>query len=206
MKSLSQIFGERSSLFNTRFQCLQLYKRESDDFVTNSSIGNREFGCLQLGSLTEDQFKCLICICGLQILKDLDIRFDIHYRRTINFGQADVLSRLICNHQEPEKYTVMIAISIDDNVGRQLSDAMLGIPLTAADIHCATEQYPVLRQASTYVQTSWLTTALTGDLHQLFLRRASLSLVDSCLMFVFRMFDSSFTSTFCATPVSCCSS
>ncbi|BHF70625.1 hypothetical protein SprV_0301367900 [Sparganum proliferum] len=30
----SQIFGEQSSLFNTRFQCLQLCKRDSDDFIT----------------------------------------------------------------------------------------------------------------------------------------------------------------------------
>nr|VZI32339.1 unnamed protein product [Spirometra erinaceieuropaei] len=31
VETLSQIFGEQSSLFNTRFQCLQLCKRDSDD-------------------------------------------------------------------------------------------------------------------------------------------------------------------------------
>nr|VZI45066.1 unnamed protein product [Spirometra erinaceieuropaei] len=100
-----------------------------------------------------------------------------------DFGQADALSRLISNQQEPEEDTVIAAISIEDGVRRQLSDAIRGIPVTAADIRRATEQDPVLRQAITYVQTCWPTTALAGDLRQLFLRRASLSVVDSCLMF-----------------------
>ncbi|BHF84066.1 hypothetical protein SprV_0902721600 [Sparganum proliferum] len=46
VRTLSQIFGEQSSLVNTRFQCLQLCKRDSDDFIT----------------------------CGLQSHKDADIR------------------------------------------------------------------------------------------------------------------------------------
>ncbi|BHF83063.1 hypothetical protein SprV_0802620400 [Sparganum proliferum] len=83
--------------------------------------------------------------------------------------------------------TVIAAISIEDGVRRQLSDAIRGIPVTAADIRHATEQDPVLRQAITYVQTCWPTTALAGDLRQLFLRRASLSVVDSCLMFADRV-------------------
>nr|VZI31822.1 unnamed protein product [Spirometra erinaceieuropaei] len=74
VRTLLQIFGEQSSLFNTRFQCLQLCKRDSDDFITYSGIVNRECGRFQLGSLTEDQFKCLIFICGLQSPKDADIR------------------------------------------------------------------------------------------------------------------------------------
>nr|VZH96691.1 unnamed protein product [Spirometra erinaceieuropaei] len=113
--------------------------------------------------------------------------FDILYCRTTDFGQTDALSRLISNQQEPEEDTVIAAISIEDDVRRQLSDAIRGIPVTAADIRRATEQDPVLRQAITYVQTCWPITALAGDLRQLFLRRASVSVVDSCLMFADRM-------------------
>ncbi|BHF66428.1 hypothetical protein SprV_0200944500 [Sparganum proliferum] len=40
VQTLSQIFGEQSSLFNTRFQCLQLCKRDSDDFITYAGIVN----------------------------------------------------------------------------------------------------------------------------------------------------------------------
>ncbi|BHF77195.1 hypothetical protein SprV_0502029800 [Sparganum proliferum] len=79
---------------------------------------------------------------------------------------ADALSRLIVPDQEPEEDTVIAAIAIEDDVRRQLSGAI-------AD--------PLLRQDITYVQTFWLTSTLSGDLHQFFLRRASLS-VDSCLM------------------------
>ncbi|BHF83684.1 hypothetical protein SprV_0902682800 [Sparganum proliferum] len=104
-----------------------------------------------------------------------------------DFGQADALTRLISNQQEPEGGAVIAAISIEDDVRRQLSDALQGIPVTAADIRRATEQDPVLRQAITYVQTYWPTTALAGDLRQLFLRRASLSVIESCLMFADRV-------------------
>nr|VZI26931.1 unnamed protein product [Spirometra erinaceieuropaei] len=46
---------------------------------------------------------------------------------------------------------------------------------------------PLLRDAITYAQTCWPTTALAGDLRQLFLHRTSLSAVDSCLMFANRV-------------------
>ncbi|BHF65822.1 hypothetical protein SprV_0200883500 [Sparganum proliferum] len=118
--------------------------------------------------------------------------FDIRYCRATNFGRADVLSRFISNQQKSEEDTVIIAISIEDDVRRQLSDAIRGIPVTAADIRHATEQDPVLCQAITYVQTCWPTNALAGDLRQLFLPRASLSVVNSCLMFADRVLIPSF--------------
>ncbi|CAI2738129.1 unnamed protein product, partial [Dicrocoelium dendriticum] len=70
VRTLSQIFGEQSSLFNTRYQCLQLTKRDADDFVTYAGIVNRECERFQLGSLTEDQFKCLLFISGLRSAHD----------------------------------------------------------------------------------------------------------------------------------------
>ena len=59
VNTLTQIFGEQSSRLNTRYQCLQLCKRDSDDFITYASIVNREYSRFQLSSLTEDQFKYL---------------------------------------------------------------------------------------------------------------------------------------------------
>ncbi|BHF58772.1 hypothetical protein SprV_0100172700 [Sparganum proliferum] len=64
--------------------------------------------------------------------------FDIRYCRTTDFGQADALSCLIYNQREPDENTVIAAISIKDDVRRQLSDAIRGIPVTAADIRRAT--------------------------------------------------------------------
>ncbi|BHF64855.1 hypothetical protein SprV_0200786300 [Sparganum proliferum] len=117
----------------------------------------------------------------------LGYAFDVRHCRTTDFGQADAISRLINNHRKPEEDTVVAAISIEDDVRRQLSDAIRGIPVGAADIGHATEQDPVLRQAITYVQTCWPTTALAGDLRQLFLRQASLFVVDSYLVFADRV-------------------
>ncbi|VDL92054.1 unnamed protein product [Schistocephalus solidus] len=110
---------------------------------------------------------------------DLDIR----YCHTTDFGQADALSRLICNHHEPEEDTIIASISIEDDMRHQLSDAIRGIPVTAANIQRASKQDHILRPAITYVQTRWPTTALTGDLHQFFQHQGLLSVVDSCLTF-----------------------
>nr|VZI47198.1 unnamed protein product [Spirometra erinaceieuropaei] len=112
--------------------------------------------------------------------------FDIRRCRTPDSCQAEALPGLISNQQEPEEDTLIADISTEDDVRRQLSDVISGIPVTAADIRRATEQDPVLRQSIIYVQTCWPTTAPAGDLCHLF-RRASVSVVDSCLMFAYRV-------------------
>ncbi|VDN14350.1 unnamed protein product [Dibothriocephalus latus] len=54
VKRLSETFREKSSLFNIRFQCLNLMKNKTDDFLT--SIVNREYEKLKLRAMKEDQF------------------------------------------------------------------------------------------------------------------------------------------------------
>ncbi|BHF62424.1 hypothetical protein SprV_0200540600 [Sparganum proliferum] len=179
VQMLSQIFGEQSSLFNTRFQCLQLCKRDSDDFITYAGIVNLSQAVARSPLHVVDGSKKGIPVYSASRLQRwttilLGYDFDIRYCRTTEVGQANTLSRPISNQQEPEEDTVITAISIEDDVRRQPSDAIRGIPVTAADIRRDTEQDPVLRQVITYVQTCWPTTALAGDLRQLFLRRASL--------------------------------
>lgn len=71
---LSTIFGEQSSLFNIRYHCLKLAKNESDDFVTYAGVINREAERFKLRTMTDDQFKCLLFVCGLQSPIDADIR------------------------------------------------------------------------------------------------------------------------------------
>ncbi|CAH8566258.1 unnamed protein product [Dicrocoelium dendriticum] len=72
--ALSQIFGEQTSLFNIRYKCLTITKKEDEDWVDYSSRVNRECERSQLHKMTSDQFKCLIYVCGLQASKDADIR------------------------------------------------------------------------------------------------------------------------------------
>nr|VZI22197.1 unnamed protein product [Spirometra erinaceieuropaei] len=52
---------------------------------------------------------------------------------------------------EPEEDTVIADISTEEDVRRQLSDAIQSIPVNAADIRRATEQNRVLHQAITCV-------------------------------------------------------
>ncbi len=62
---LTKIFGEQNSLFNTRWQCLNLTKKDCEDYTTFASTVNRYCERFQLNEITPDMFKCLIFIQGL---------------------------------------------------------------------------------------------------------------------------------------------
>ncbi|KAA3674867.1 uncharacterized protein DEA37_0005729 [Paragonimus westermani] len=108
--------------------------------------------------------------------------FSIDYCRTEDFGQVDGLSRLISNHQVPEYDTVIASLSFENDVRRQLKDAIRGIPVTADDIRNATAEDPAIVQVMEYGRTRWPNFTLSGEIHQLFLRRESLTVVDSSLI------------------------
>ncbi|VDO62351.1 unnamed protein product [Schistosoma margrebowiei] len=74
VQSLSQQFGDNSSMFNAHYRCLKLTMNEDADFLTHVGIVNRECERFRLKSLIEDQFKALILICSLQSQKFSDIR------------------------------------------------------------------------------------------------------------------------------------
>ncbi|KER31390.1 hypothetical protein T265_02308 [Opisthorchis viverrini] len=74
VRTLSQIFGDQTSMFNIRYQCLKLAKKDDDDFITFAGVVNRECERFKLSSMTENQFKCLIFLSGLQSSHDADIR------------------------------------------------------------------------------------------------------------------------------------
>ncbi|CAH8623518.1 unnamed protein product [Schistosoma rodhaini] len=74
IQTLSQIFGEQSSLFNIRYQCLKITKESGDDWVKHAGIVNRECERFNLSSMSEDQFKCLVFVCSLRSPEDADIR------------------------------------------------------------------------------------------------------------------------------------
>lgn len=71
---LQSIFGTPVSTFHRRYQCLQTTKDEDEDFISYSCKVNRACVDFKLQELKEDQFKCLIFVCGLKGPKDSDIR------------------------------------------------------------------------------------------------------------------------------------
>jgi hypothetical protein len=112
VEKLKKIFGDTCSLFNSRFQCLQLVKRDADDFVTYAGLVNRECGRFKLGSRTEDQFRCLVFICGLQAP-----------------GYGDLRTRLLAKiDQEPETKLEKIVDECDRLINLKRDSAMIQHP------------------------------------------------------------------------------
>lgn len=77
VKILTKIFGKKTSLFNIRSQCLKITKATTDDFIAYAGQVNKACERFNLSKLSEDQFKCLIFVSGLQASKDNDIRIRI---------------------------------------------------------------------------------------------------------------------------------
>ena len=110
--------------------------------------------------------------------------FDIQYRQTDSFGQADALSRLISNHTTVNEDSVVAAIlSPDDPASIVLSNAVRALPVTAADVQKATRTDPTLWKAINFTRTKWPSTKFEGDIKHLANRRESLCVVNDCLMF-----------------------
>ncbi|VDP40179.1 unnamed protein product [Schistosoma curassoni] len=74
VQTLSRHFGDNSSVFDTRYRCLNLTMNEDDEFLTHMSVVNRGCERFRLKSLTEDQFSALILICSLQDQKFIHLR------------------------------------------------------------------------------------------------------------------------------------
>ena len=71
---LSELFSSKMSLFHKRWKCLNLTKRDSDDYLGFVSIINKNCNDCKLGELSADNFKCLIFAQGLLSAKDAEIR------------------------------------------------------------------------------------------------------------------------------------
>lgn len=63
-----------SSLFNTRWLCLNLVKNNNKDFIIYAGVVNRESEKLKLNKLTLDLFKCVLFVQGLISNNEAEIR------------------------------------------------------------------------------------------------------------------------------------
>lgn len=72
--TLKDIFGSSTSLFAIRYNCLQLKKNETDDFLTYAGNVNRQCENFKISTIESDEFKSLMFICGLSRPNDSDIR------------------------------------------------------------------------------------------------------------------------------------
>lgn len=74
VKELKEIFSRSISIFNSRFNCLQIRKRTDEDMVTYAGRVNRACEDFQLAKLEAEQFKSLIFVSGLDASVDADVR------------------------------------------------------------------------------------------------------------------------------------
>ncbi|VDP82227.1 unnamed protein product [Echinostoma caproni] len=79
------------------------------------------------------------------------------------------------------------AITSDADTRRALNAAIKGTPVTAEDIKYASANDPNVQSAISWTIHGWPPTVTSDELKQLYMRRASLSVVDSCLMFANRV-------------------
>ena len=74
VKLLSELFSSKRSLFHKRWKCLNLTKRDSDDYLGFTSVVNKNCDDFKLGELSADIFKYLIFAQGLVLAKEAEIR------------------------------------------------------------------------------------------------------------------------------------
>ncbi|XP_041785652.1 uncharacterized protein K02A2.6-like isoform X1 [Anopheles merus] len=73
-KKLKALFGRAETLVSKRYKCLQPTKSRTEDFVSFVCRVNRSCVNFQLSAMSEEQFKCLILVCGLKDDADADVR------------------------------------------------------------------------------------------------------------------------------------
>ena len=69
-----KLFSSKTSLFHKRWKCLNLTKRDSDDYLGFALVVNKNCEDFKLGELSADNFKCLIFAQSLVSAKDAEIR------------------------------------------------------------------------------------------------------------------------------------
>ena len=74
VKSLMELYCPKTSLFHKRWKCINLTRKEGQDYTTFASVVNRHCDNFGLSLLLDNNFKVLIFIQGLVSTKDAELR------------------------------------------------------------------------------------------------------------------------------------
>ncbi|XP_055701773.1 uncharacterized protein K02A2.6-like [Phlebotomus papatasi] len=117
----------------------------------------------------------------------LGYHFDIKYTSTQNFGHADVLSRLIADHQKPDDEYIIAEINLDEQLDSTIINSVVShLPVSHKMIRSATEKCPNLQQVIKYIVGGWPNSpkAISStEVSRYYQIRDSLSVVDNCVLY-----------------------
>ena len=69
VKLLKEFFRLKNSLFHKRLKCMNLTKKDSEDYTTFASVVNEHCDDFKLSELSANNFKCLIFVKGFNSTK-----------------------------------------------------------------------------------------------------------------------------------------
>ncbi|XP_003737698.1 uncharacterized protein K02A2.6-like [Galendromus occidentalis] len=117
----------------------------------------------------------------------LDYQFEIRYKKTTDFGEADALSRLIVeqqshldgNNELPDK--VIASIELDDE--NSLDENIAALPVTRDEIRRGTLSDRILSRAKKFIDSQWPKISREDALFALYSRRSELSISGGIILF-----------------------
>lgn len=115
----------------------------------------------------------------------LAYNFEIKYTNTLEFGHADVLSRLISTHEKPADDYIIASISLEDDFKQDLNQALSTFPISYKMIIQTTNNDNILQAVIAKINQGWPESrnGLDSQLLPFYNRRDSLSVLDGVIMF-----------------------
>ena len=74
VKLLTKPFRPKTSLFHKRWECMNLTRKDSEDYTPFASVVNKNCDDFKLSEFSANNFKCLIFVQGLVSAKNTEIR------------------------------------------------------------------------------------------------------------------------------------
>ncbi|XP_057376195.1 uncharacterized protein LOC130697282 [Daphnia carinata] len=71
---LEKMFEQKMTTFRKRYDCFKVIKPPTQDYATFSTLVNRKCERAQLNQMSDDDFKCLVFVSGLQSPEDAEMR------------------------------------------------------------------------------------------------------------------------------------
>uniref|UniRef100_A0A914HFX2 RNA-directed DNA polymerase n=1 Tax=Globodera rostochiensis TaxID=31243 RepID=A0A914HFX2_GLORO len=113
--------------------------------------------------------------------------FDIEYQNTLEFGQADALSRLISKTPLPDD-EIVVANTIANSEKETLNAVVKQFPITSEELVEAVQQDQMFQNVLKFIRTQWPNNkSMSEDILPFHRRRDSLTIEDECLLYAGRV-------------------